>query len=109
MVKDIKQIHDYHDFHKLKTAFTRSTYIIPLNYINFKPWTPNGFTLTTWIHIESCGGGGSVSAKQTNLSSENLDDKENDNVRRGKICALDKKVILNYLIKKKKIKIFYLH
>lgn len=41
----------------MKTAFTRSTYIIPLNYIDFRPWSPNGFTLTTWIQIQPamCG------------------------------------------------------
>lgn len=51
--KDIKQIHDYHEFHKLKTAFTQSTYIIPLNCLKFSPWNQEGFTVTTWIHLKT--------------------------------------------------------
>lgn len=51
--KDIKQTHDYHEFHKQTTAFTQSTYIAPLNCLNFSPWNSEGFTLTTWIQMKS--------------------------------------------------------
>lgn len=51
--KDIKQIHEYQEVHKLTTAFTQSTYILPLNSLNFSPWNPDGFTVTTWIQLKS--------------------------------------------------------
>lgn len=51
--KDIKQIHEYQELHKQTTAFTQSTYIMPLNSLNFSPWNPDGFTVTTWINIKS--------------------------------------------------------
>lgn len=51
--KDIKQTHDYHQFHKQITAFTQSTYITPLNGLNFSPWNADGFTVTTWIQMKS--------------------------------------------------------
>lgn len=49
--KEIKEIHDYHEHIKIKTAFTHSTHIIPLDYTGFQPWTQHGFTITTWINI----------------------------------------------------------
>lgn len=52
LVKDIKHIHDYHDYHQMRTAFTRASYVIPLNYLGFRAWTPTGFTVSTWIQIE---------------------------------------------------------
>lgn len=30
---------------------TQAAYISPLNYINFKPWSNEGFTLTSWLRI----------------------------------------------------------
>lgn len=54
LVKDIKNLHDYHEYHNLKSPFTQSTYLIPLNYINFNAWHSNGFTITTWIKFMGC-------------------------------------------------------
>ncbi|KAJ6646111.1 Lysosomal-trafficking regulator [Pseudolycoriella hygida] len=51
--KEIKQIHDYHECHKVTSGFNQSTYIMPLNCLNFSPWSSEGFTVTTWIHMKS--------------------------------------------------------
>ncbi|XP_037048186.1 lysosomal-trafficking regulator isoform X2 [Bradysia coprophila] len=51
ILKDIKQIHDYHEVHKQTTAFTKASYVIPLNCLNFSPWNSDGFTVTTWINM----------------------------------------------------------
>lgn len=50
LTKTIKGIHDFHNQQNIKSPFTQSKLISPLNYINFDPWNSlNGFTATTWI------------------------------------------------------------
>lgn len=93
MLKEIKQIHDYHQYHNLKTAFTCATYIAPLNYLNFRPWSPNGFTLTTWLQIIP-------TIYSTSHVSEEPTQNDPSAEKYTKVCALDEKVIIFFLRKK---------
>lgn len=89
LVKDIKHIHDYHDYHQLRSAFTRATYVIPLNYLGFRSWTPKGFTVATWIQILPCAVPNH--AEPTHPS----DDIVNDAPKKcSKLCGIDGKVHL---------------
>lgn len=51
--KSIQEVRDFHIFHKLRTAITRSTYIFPLHYMGFQPWSPSGFTVALWINPQT--------------------------------------------------------
>lgn len=61
----IKKIHSNHELHRVKSPFTQSAYIAPsLNDFNIKPWTKDGFTITSWLRLNSDlggSGGGAVS------------------------------------------------
>lgn len=52
-MQNILQLHDYHLYHGLSTSFTQSAHIAPLSFVDFKPWQTNGFTVTTWIQVDS--------------------------------------------------------
>lgn len=49
--EDIKKIQDQLDSQKIRSALTQAAYIAPLNFMDFKPWSIDGFTLTSWLHI----------------------------------------------------------
>lgn len=50
----IKKIYTNHELHRLKSPFTQSAYIAPsLNEFNIKPWTKEGFTITSWLRLNS--------------------------------------------------------
>lgn len=51
--KSIQEVRDFHIYHRLRTAITRSTYIFPLHYLGFRPWSPSGFTVAVWINPQS--------------------------------------------------------
>lgn len=48
----ILSLREVHLSNKLLTPFTESAQIIPLNYVDFKPWSNQGFTVAAWIHTE---------------------------------------------------------
>lgn len=68
--KDIKQIHDYHEAHKQATAFTKASYMVPLNFLNFSPWDSDGFTVTAWINMASQHGKQKVRSDNSSESEE---------------------------------------
>lgn len=96
MLKEIKQIHDYHQYHNLKTALTCATYVAPLNYLNFRPWTQSGFTLTAWLQIKP---GNYASVASDNSIPTAGDSSSDPSVEKSipkknsKICSMDEKVI----------------
>lgn len=49
--EEIKKIQDQLNVHNMRSAITQSAYIAPLNFMDFKPWTIDGFTLTSWLRI----------------------------------------------------------
>lgn len=49
----IQGFRDVHLSNKLLTPFTEASQIIPLNFLDFKPWNNQGFTVSTWIEIEA--------------------------------------------------------
>lgn len=52
--ESIKKIHINHELHKIESPFTQSAYIAPsLNDFNIKPWTKDGFTITSWLRLNS--------------------------------------------------------
>lgn len=52
--ESIKKVYMNHEQHRVKSPFTQSAYIAPsLNDFNIKPWTKDGFTITSWLRINS--------------------------------------------------------
>ena len=49
--KLIQSFRDVHLSNKLLTPFTEASQIIPLNFLDFKPWNNQGFTVTAWIEL----------------------------------------------------------
>lgn len=62
ILKIFKPIFENHITRNIKTPITQSKYVIPLLNDDFKPFTTNGFSVTTWVK----------------LSEKNLNEKHDD-------------------------------
>lgn len=76
MARSVSILREYHNNFRLETAFTRSSIIAPLNPINFKPWTKQGFTISTWLQINEMIGfdPASNSTSTSNGIDRNIDE-----------------------------------
>ncbi|XP_058449976.1 lysosomal-trafficking regulator [Malaya genurostris] len=50
--KKINYLREHHRYFNIRSAFTSSAMIVPLNYVNFSPWNAEGFTATTWFRLD---------------------------------------------------------
>lgn len=51
--KVLADMRQHHYSQLLSTALTRPTYLIPTDTIDFRPWSKGGFTVATWIQVQS--------------------------------------------------------
>ncbi|XP_053681926.1 lysosomal-trafficking regulator [Sabethes cyaneus] len=51
--KKINYLSEHHRFFNIRSPFTCSAKIVPLNYVNFSPWNAEGFTATAWFRLGS--------------------------------------------------------
>lgn len=49
--KKINYLREHHRYYNIRSPFTSSAKIIPLNYVNFSPWNAEGFTAATWFRL----------------------------------------------------------
>lgn len=76
----------------MNTSFTQAAYIIPLNVLSFKPWTKDGFTITSWLRLNSDQGPANRVGTETEqpdqddlaASSEN---ENNRNIDAADVCS----------------------
>lgn len=67
----VQSFREVHLSNKLLTPFTESSQIIPLNFMEFKPWNNNGFSVATWLEVEAAENE-NFSAHLISLGSEKL-------------------------------------
>lgn len=48
---EIKKSYDHLTSQEIRSPLTQAAYIAPLNFMNFKPWSYEGFTLSSWLRI----------------------------------------------------------
>jgi len=53
LLEQFRHFQDFHKHYNINSIFTKAATVIPLNWLNFQPWTSTGFTLTSWIQIKS--------------------------------------------------------
>lgn len=86
--ENIIKIYNNHEQHKIKSPLTQAAYIIPLNDLNFKPWTKDGFTFTTWLRLNSDLGASNQSNDPQYESVYSPSDAANVNeVEKTDICS----------------------
>lgn len=70
--ESIKKIYINHEVHRVKSPFTQSAYVAPsLNDFNIKPWTKDGFTITSWLRLNSdLGASVTTNGDDTAVASE---------------------------------------
>lgn len=51
-LENIKQIRNLHEIHEVDSLFTRSPCFLPISNGNIKPFSEEGFTVSTWIQID---------------------------------------------------------
>ncbi|XP_055527786.1 lysosomal-trafficking regulator [Wyeomyia smithii] len=49
--KKITYLREHHRYFNIRSPFTCSAKIVPLNYVNFSPWNADGFTATAWFWL----------------------------------------------------------
>ncbi|XP_058811878.1 lysosomal-trafficking regulator [Topomyia yanbarensis] len=49
--KKINYLRELHRYFNIRSPFTCSAKIVPLNYVNFSPWNADGFTATGWFRL----------------------------------------------------------
>lgn len=47
------KIHNNHEVQKFNSPFTEAAIIVPLKELNFKPWTKDGFSISSWFRVNS--------------------------------------------------------
>lgn len=91
--ENIFKVYNSHDTQKVKTSFTQSAYVIPLNDLSFKPWTKDGFTITSWLRLNSDQGPANrlidqIEPPDQNDASANAENENNKNLDvNGGVCS----------------------
>ncbi|CRK97431.1 CLUMA_CG010820, isoform A [Clunio marinus] len=67
----IQKFRDAHVINNLLTPFTESSQIIPLNFLDFNPWSFQGFTISIWMMMETLDGD-KVSSHLFSIGTEKL-------------------------------------
>lgn len=88
----IFKIYNYQRTQKAKTAFTQAAYILPLNELSFKPWTKDGFTITSWLRLNSDQGSPNRMRNQVDSAdhvdaSATAENENNKNLDANGICS----------------------
>lgn len=50
--EEIRKVYDQHSNSSIPSPLNQAAFIAPLNFLEFKPWSNQGFTLTTWLKID---------------------------------------------------------
>lgn len=73
--ENIKKICNSHEQHKIKSPFSQAAYIAPLGDLSFKPWSKDGFTVTSWLRLNSDLGTATDCQKDINARSHDVDEE----------------------------------
>lgn len=52
---NVRKLCANHEQQKIESPLTQSAFVAPINKISFKPWTKDGFTITTWVRLNADG------------------------------------------------------